>query len=43
MAESSSPLTSIWSNNGGFNWKGKNPSLQADFATVWVTHELGKQ
>ncbi len=41
MSESSSPLTGIWSNNGGFNWKGKDPNLQAEFATIWVTHEFG--
>jgi len=42
MAESSSPLTGVWSNNGGFEWKGKDPSLQAEFATIWVTHDFGK-
>jgi ABC-type antimicrobial peptide transport system permease subunit len=42
MSESSSPLTGIWSNNGGFSWKGKDPSLQAEFATVRVTHDFGK-
>jgi ABC-type antimicrobial peptide transport system permease subunit len=42
LAESSSPLTGLWSNNGGFNWEGKDPNLDADFGTVWVTHEFGK-
>jgi ABC-type antimicrobial peptide transport system permease subunit len=42
MAESSSPLTGVWSNNGGFNWEGKDPVLQADFATIWITHDFGK-
>ncbi|HEX5026790.1 MAG TPA: FtsX-like permease family protein [Agriterribacter sp.] len=42
MAESSSPLTGVWSNNGGFSWPGKDPNLDADFATIWVTHEFGK-
>jgi putative ABC transport system permease protein len=42
MAESSSPLTDIWSNNGGFNWQGKDPNLDADFSTIWVTHDYGK-
>ncbi len=42
MAESSSPLTAIWSNNGGFYWEGKDPDLDTDFATFWVTHEYGK-
>ncbi|HTE10988.1 MAG TPA: ABC transporter permease, partial [Chitinophagaceae bacterium] len=42
LAESSSPLTGLWSNNGGFNWEGKDPNLDADFGTIWVTHEFGK-
>lgn len=42
MAESSSPLTGVWSNNGGFYWEGKDPDLDTDFATFWVTHEYGK-
>ncbi|RYU96110.1 ABC transporter permease [Emticicia agri] len=42
MAESSSPLTGVWSNNGGFDWEGKDPNLTPDFATIWVTHDFGK-
>jgi ABC-type antimicrobial peptide transport system permease subunit len=42
MAESSSPLTGVWSNNGGFDWEGRNPSIQPEFATIWVTHDFGK-
>ena len=42
IAESSSPLTGVWSNNGGFSWEGKDPNLEGDFATIWVTHEFGK-
>jgi putative ABC transport system permease protein len=42
LAEASSPLTNVWSSNGGFNWEGKDPALDADFATIWVTHEYGK-
>uniref|UniRef100_UPI003B3BE863 FtsX-like permease family protein n=1 Tax=Spirosoma sp. TaxID=1899569 RepID=UPI003B3BE863 len=42
MAESSSPLTGVWSNNGGFSWPGKDPSLDTDFSTIWVTHDFGK-
>ncbi|HRI21704.1 MAG TPA: ABC transporter permease, partial [Panacibacter sp.] len=42
MAESSSPLTNVWSNNGGYEWPGKDPNLDADFATIWVTHDFGK-
>lgn len=42
MSESSSPLTSVWSNSGGFEWEGKDPDLSTDFATIWVTHEHGQ-
>ncbi len=42
MSESSSPVTGVWSNNSGFSWEGKDPNLDTDFATVWVTAEYGK-
>jgi putative ABC transport system permease protein len=42
MSESSSPITGIWASNGGFNWPGKDPALQTDFATIRITHEYGK-
>jgi putative ABC transport system permease protein len=42
MAESSSPLTGVWSNNDGFTWPGMDPNLDVDLATIWVTHEFGK-
>jgi ABC-type antimicrobial peptide transport system permease subunit len=42
MAESSSPLTGVWSTNNGFEWAGKDPNLNADFNTIWVTHDFGK-
>lgn len=42
MAESSSPLTAVWANNGGFSWLGKDPEMDANFSTIWVTHDFGK-
>jgi len=42
LSESSSPLTGVWSNNGGISWPGKDPNQDADFATIWVTHDFGK-
>ncbi|MBA4850877.1 FtsX-like permease family protein [Emticicia sp. BO119] len=42
MALSSSPMTEIWSNAGGYNWKGKDPELASDFAVINVTHDFGK-
>jgi len=41
VAESQSPATDIWSNNTGFTWKGKDPGLQADFATIGISHDFG--
>ncbi|MGH2563671.1 MAG: FtsX-like permease family protein, partial [Ginsengibacter sp.] len=42
MAESSSPTTDVWSNQGSFNWTGKDPSLNVSFGIVRVTHDFGK-
>lgn len=42
MAESMGKVTEVWSGNGGFNWKGKNPSLDDSFGTLVVTPEYGK-
>ena len=42
VAESGSPLTDVYSNNSGLNWRGKAPDLQDDFATIRLTHEYGK-
>ncbi|HEX6432504.1 MAG TPA: ABC transporter permease [Niastella sp.] len=42
MAASQGPPTDVWDNRSGFDWPGKDPNLQADFATVGVTHEYGK-
>ncbi len=42
MAESSSPSTSVWSNQIGFNWEGKDPNSLPLFGTIGVTHDFGK-
>jgi putative ABC transport system permease protein len=42
MTESGSPTTDVWSTNGGFDWKGKDPGLAVDFPNNDVTHEYGK-
>lgn len=42
MAESSSKVTSIGSNQIGFDWKGKQPNTTPVFGTVAVTHDYGK-
>lgn len=42
VAKSGSPLTGVWANNGGFEWKGKDPNKTDGFATIWITHDYGK-
>ena len=42
LAESSSPLTSIWSTSTDFDWNGKNPNLKEEFSTISVSSEYGK-
>jgi ABC-type antimicrobial peptide transport system permease subunit len=42
MAESSSPLTDVWSSGGGFEWEGQDPDFTTNIVTVCITHEYGK-
>ena len=42
LSRSGSPLTGIWSNQGGFEWTGKDPNKVEGFGTIWITHEYGK-
>jgi putative ABC transport system permease protein len=42
MAESSSPPTDLWQNQSGFNWKGKDPALDASFGVMRITNDFGK-
>jgi ABC-type antimicrobial peptide transport system permease subunit len=42
MAEATSPVTSVWTTNGGFDWKGKDPAQSVDFPTTGVSYEYGK-
>ncbi|MEO6687164.1 MAG: ABC transporter permease, partial [Dyadobacter sp.] len=42
IAESGSPTTETWSSTSGFVWKGKDPSLSADFHFNEVSHDYGK-
>jgi putative ABC transport system permease protein len=42
MTESSGPTTAVWSTNGGFMWKGKDPNLGVDFPNNGVTYGYGK-
>jgi putative ABC transport system permease protein len=42
MAEAGSPLTSVRSTNGTFNWEGKDPNLAVDFPNTGVSYDYGK-
>jgi ABC-type antimicrobial peptide transport system permease subunit len=40
MAATSSPTTNVWSNRSGYNWEGKPPGFQEDFAHTSVSYEF---
>jgi len=42
MAESSSPTTSVYSNQIGYEWDGKEPGTNPLFGTIAVTRDFGK-
>jgi putative ABC transport system permease protein len=42
MAESSGPITGVWSNQIGFEWKGKDPNSVPLFGISAVTHDYGR-
>ncbi|HEY2648793.1 MAG TPA: ABC transporter permease, partial [Puia sp.] len=42
MTESGGPTTAVWSTNGGFMWKGKDPNLGVDFPNTGITYGYGK-
>lgn len=42
MAESSNPLTGLWSSESGFEWEGKDPDFLTNIFTVFISHDYGK-
>jgi len=42
IAESASPVTSIWSTNTGFTWKGTQNTAGIEFSTICVSQDYGK-
>jgi putative ABC transport system permease protein len=42
VAESGGAVTEVWSNNGGFTWKGQTDKQQEGFATLGVSHDFGR-
>ena len=43
IAESSSAATYVNEFDGGFEWTGKDPGLQADFGVIWASTDFGKR
>ena len=42
IAEAGGPTTAVWSTNGGFMWKGKDPNQAVDFPNTGITTGYGK-
>jgi hypothetical protein len=42
IAESSSATTYVDETDNGFEWQGKDPSLQGDFGVVYASYDFGK-
>ena len=42
VSESMGPVTDVYSGNNGWEWKGSNPELDKNFATLSVSHLHGK-
>lgn len=42
IAESSSPITNIWSIRDSFSWSADDKNQETNFATFWVSHDFGK-
>ncbi|MEO6328928.1 MAG: FtsX-like permease family protein [Ginsengibacter sp.] len=42
ISRSSSPVTAVWSNNGGLEWRDKDPNKGEGFGTIWIDHNYGK-
>ncbi len=42
VAESSSPLTGVWSSSSRFEWEGKEPGAPVDFPFMSVSYDFGK-
>jgi len=42
MSESSGPVTNVWSNQIGFDWKGKDPNTVPLFGICACTHDFGR-
>ena len=42
MASSGAPTTEVWSNRSGYEWEGKSPDFQDDFAVTEVSYDYAK-
>jgi ABC-type antimicrobial peptide transport system permease subunit len=42
LSLTNSPITSTYTTNSGFTWKGKDPAMTEEFVTMRVTHDFSK-
>jgi putative ABC transport system permease protein len=42
VATSSTPITTLWKTETGFNWKGKDPNFLPTFGKLEVSHDFGR-
>ncbi|MEP6949893.1 MAG: FtsX-like permease family protein, partial [Ginsengibacter sp.] len=42
MATSSTPITTVWSTETGFNWRGKDPNFLPTFGTIRISQDFGR-
>jgi putative ABC transport system permease protein len=42
VAESAAPPTSVWYQDTGFEWRGKDPNIRDEFVTMGVAHDYGR-
>jgi ABC-type antimicrobial peptide transport system permease subunit len=42
MASSGAPTTEVWSNRSGFDWEGRSPDFQDDFAVTEVSYDYAE-
>ena len=42
VSDAGGPITTTWSNNGGFSWKGYDPDAEQGFGTMNVSADFGR-
>ncbi|HXB94474.1 MAG TPA: FtsX-like permease family protein, partial [Puia sp.] len=42
VTASNGPMTGVWSERGGFTWKGQDPASNPQFGWISITHDYGR-